>query len=166
MKWGLDATKLVDVNILARSGKTQDGLNEGIRATTARKRGEVLYDVQGQCAAWWRLSRTADGGLYGIWSGGSTRVSREKPEKLAEKCALVSRCVPRPHVKTRRLVPNEKRAKERLCCGGGPCAIWFKQALSPVGLCQCFSTAGPQPGTGPRASIIAGRERFCWNLSL
>ena len=44
-------------------------------------------------------------------------LSEDKPEKLAEKCALVPHSVPRSDVKTRRLVRNEKPAKERLCCG-------------------------------------------------
>ena len=47
---GMGVTKLVDVNKLARSGKTYDRLNEGKRVAMARKRGEVPYDG-GQCAA-------------------------------------------------------------------------------------------------------------------
>ena len=104
----------------------------------ARKRGEVPKDVEGQCVAWWGAIACRRRWLYGIWSGGWTRINREKPEKLAEKRALVPHCVPRSHMKTRRLVPR--------CEAGDRAAhVWhgasrcIQQALSPVCVC-CPST--------------------------
>jgi hypothetical protein len=47
------------------------------RKIMARKRGEVLKDVEGYCAAWWGLSPTAEGGYTEYGATLCTLISHE-----------------------------------------------------------------------------------------